>query len=93
MKLVRPESIPHIDAMWIAKEEISEEALIRRAGAAVAAKILALPVKGDVLILSGGGNNGADGYAAALSLHEAGVSRTLLMCSVKGRGAKAVALC
>ena len=85
MKLVRPESIPHIDAMWIAKEEISEETLIRRAGAAVAAKILALPVKGDVLILSGGGNNGADGYAAALSLHEAGVCAHVVDVFGKGQ--------
>ena len=84
MKLIRPESIPEIDAAWMKNASLSEEALIRKAGDAVAKIVLELPIKGSVLILAGGGNNGADGYAVALSLHEAGVDARVI--DVFGRG-------
>lgn len=84
MKLVRPGSIPAIDRAWLESCDVTEEALIRRAGAAVADAVLALPVQGEVLILAGGGNNGADGYAAALCLHQAGVG--VRVVDVFGRG-------
>lgn len=85
MKLVRPESIPNIDAEWIQSAGVTEEALIRMAGKAVADAVCALPVKGDVLILAGGGNNGADGYAAALALHEKGIFARVVDVFGKGQ--------
>lgn len=84
MKLIQPKSIPAIDAGWMQSAGKTEEALIRMAGEAVAKEILALPVKGEVLILVGGGNNGADGYATALSLHRAGVCARVV--DVLGKG-------
>ena len=85
MRLVRPQSIPEIDALWRQKYFLSEEALIRRAGDAVASAILSLGKEGEVLVLSGGGNNGADGYATALSLLRAGVRATVVDVFGKGQ--------
>lgn len=73
MELIRPVSIPAIDRRAQEELGITEEMLIRRAGACVAGEILARYQDGEVLVLCGGGNNGADGYATALSLREAGV--------------------
>ena len=85
MQLIQPKSIPEIDAAWIKKRGITEEALIRTAGEKIAEEILRLPVKGDVLILAGGGNNGADGYATALALHAAGVRVSVVDVFGKGQ--------
>lgn len=69
MKLALPSDISKIDAFATAELHISEEALIRRAGEAVAKCVAGrLSQHEAVLVLCGGGNNGADGYAAALSL-------------------------
>lgn len=84
MKLIRPGSIPIIDRSWMESCQITEETLIRRAGAAIAELILSLPLCGEILILAGGGNNGADGYATALSLRAAG--REARVVDVFGRG-------
>ena len=84
MKLIRPTSIPKIDETAMAHLAVSEETLIRRAGAAVAKEILAVYKGGEVLILCGVGNNGADGYATALALRKAGVSA--LCADVLGKG-------
>jgi hydroxyethylthiazole kinase-like uncharacterized protein yjeF len=54
-------------------EGLSIDALIDRAGAAVAAEVEeALGRRGGIAILCGPGNNGADGYAAAAALQRAG---------------------
>ena len=70
MKLAHPSLIAKIDAYAISALGISEEALIRRAGEAVAAYVdeCVGSKHARILVLCGGGNNGADGYAAALSL-------------------------
>ena len=79
MKLVSPAMIAEIDAFAVRALSLSEETLIRRAGKAVADALFAEGVflknetYGRTVILCGGGNNGADGYAAALSLAERGV--------------------
>ena len=74
MELIRPESIPKIDALAIQNTEVTEEVLIRRAGDAAAKEILArVPSVREALVLCGGGNNGADGYATAIALRRAGV--------------------
>ena len=49
---------------------ISTRTLMGRAGEAVAEAVRALTPSGRVLILAGKGNNGGDGYAAALSLRQ-----------------------
>ena len=73
LKLTRPGLIPTLDAKWMTMENVSEETLIRRAGAAVAKEIAAVYDGGEILILAGGGNNGADGYATALALFDMGI--------------------
>ena len=93
MDLIRPESISFIDKEIIETLGISEEMLIRRAGAAVARAIVARYRGGEVVILCGGGNNGADGYAAALALRECGIPAVAVDALGKGQrsvGGKAV---
>lgn len=73
MKLVLPSEISKIDAFATAALNISEEELICRAGDAVAACVAkSVSLSEEILVLSGGGNNGADGYAAAISLSRRG---------------------
>ncbi len=73
MKLVLPSDISKIDAFATAALNISEEELICRAGDAVAACVAkSVSLSEEILVLSGGGNNGADGYAAAISLSHRG---------------------
>lgn len=75
MNLISPHSIPAIDAYAMQLHGVSEETLIRRAGDAVAKEILSrFSGYGAILVLCGGGNNGADGYAAALALRRAGAT-------------------
>ncbi len=85
MDLIRPESIPFIDQKIIKTLGISEETLIRRAGEAVARAISDRYCGGDVVILCGGGNNGADGYAAALALRKRGIPATAIDALGKGQ--------
>lgn len=85
MKLIRPSSIPEIDAYAIKTRSLDEETLIRRAGDAVAKEILARVSRPkEVLVLCGGGNNGADGYATALALRRSGI--LAVAADVFGRG-------
>ena len=71
MKTVLPLDIAKIDAFAISFLGISEAALIRRAGEAIADALeeCGLNAGASILFLCGGGNNGADGYAAATVLH------------------------
>ena len=69
MIAVSPSLIPKIDAYATETLGIPVCELMKRAGEAVAEEIAKrLPKKSTVLIYCGGGNNGGDGYAAALSL-------------------------
>ncbi len=92
MELVRPQSIPKIDAIAIEKMGVTEEMLIRRAGECAARELIArLTEKRDVLVLCGGGNNGADGYAMALALRRAGWRA--IAVDVLGRGQRSTGGC
>ncbi len=69
MIAVSPSLIPKIDAYATDILGIPERELMKRAGEAVALEISKrLPTGSTVLFYCGGGNNGGDGYAAALSL-------------------------
>lgn len=63
-----PEHISIIDARAKTHLGLDEETLIRRAGDVVAAEVAKRTAPSSVLVFCGTGNNGADGYAAALSL-------------------------
>lgn len=71
MLCVRPDDIVKIDSAAAARG-VSVRELMRRAGDAVADAIMERTSPCAVLILCGGGNNGGDGYAAALRLMEKG---------------------
>jgi len=69
MKLSLSYKIPEIDAFAAEKLGISHRELMRRSGEAVARAVRARVAKGTrITILAGKGNNGGDGYAAALHL-------------------------
>lgn len=72
MYTVMPDLIPKIDAFAERVCHIPEKTLILRAGECVAEAIAARHAPGYALFFCGGGNNGADGYAAALALRERG---------------------
>lgn len=69
MRLVSCDMIPLIDKYATVQMGIPARELISRAGAAVARTARSLvPVGSRVAVFAGGGNNGADGYAAAAEL-------------------------
>ncbi len=70
MKIATSKLIKEIDAYAENTLGIPTHKLMKRAGEAVADSVLRVNrEKGAVLVLSGGGNNGGDGYAAALELY------------------------
>ncbi|KQM65837.1 carbohydrate kinase [Sphingomonas sp. Leaf17] len=62
------------EAALIAREGLSIDTLMTRAGTAIAGSVRRLSGGSEVLILCGPGNNGGDGYVAASILRCAGVS-------------------
>ena len=90
MQLVNPSRIAEIDN-YAAKELcLSETLLMGRAGEAVAACAAEwLPDGGLALILCGGGNNGGDGYAAAMALRGRGYR--VVCVDVFGKGQRSEA--
>jgi len=61
-----------LEARAVAEQGVTLAGLMRSAGAAVAEQAAALAPEGAVIVLTGPGNNGGDGWAAALDLHAAG---------------------
>jgi hydroxyethylthiazole kinase-like uncharacterized protein yjeF len=81
MMVVRSRDIPRLDADAAASGTPTDE-LMQRAGKAVAATALRLqPELRRVTVLAGSGNNGGDGYVAALELHQRGIRVDLLEVS------------
>ncbi len=71
MKLARSNMINKVDKYLQEEKGISILELIDRSGSAVAKSVLSKVPKGKgVLVLAGKGNNGADGYSAAIKLLE-----------------------
>ena len=69
MKLALSYKIPEIDAFAAEKLGLSHRELMRRSGEAVAKAVIERAPKGKkIILLAGKGNNGGDGYAAALGL-------------------------
>ncbi len=79
MKVVTAEEMRSIDEKTIRKYGISGSILMERAGLAVAVKIRELFDKQKVIVLSGGGNNGADGIVAARNLYNWGWNVKVLL--------------
>ena len=85
MIAISPDTVRKIDEYARDVLNISVKLLMGRAGDAVAeAARRHLPLGGTALILCGGGNNGGDGYAAALALRRMGLSA--FAADVLGKG-------
>ena len=79
MYLTVPSRIPQIDAYAARELKIPMIRLMGNAGRALADAISErLPVGSRILILAGPGNNGGDGYAAALTLAERGYATEVI---------------
>lgn len=84
MEVVYSRDIARIDALAERAFGLSPRLLMERSGEAVAARVRARFREGaTVLILCGPGNNGGDGYAAAVLLRE---RYRVLVCDVLGTG-------
>lgn len=82
LELLTPDEMAEADRLAAAAGPFDGDALMRRAGAAVAAEILARhPGAARVHVLAGPGNNGRDGFIAAARLAGAGVP-VLVHCDV-----------
>ena len=88
MKLALSSSISKIDEFVKENLGIPIQELIRKSGEAVAKAVCLKLEKGKkVVVLAGKGNNGADGYAAAISLID---DYTVVIVDVLGIGLKSV---
>ena len=77
-ELLTPEEMAQADRLAIKAGPFDGMALMRRAGAAVAAVVLErYPAAARVHVLCGPGNNGGDGYVVARLLQESGVAVSL----------------
>ena len=90
MLAISPSMTETIDRFAEEQLGIPTVCLMERAGLAVCEHTAALiPTGGRVLILAGGGNNGGDGYAAALALKARGYC--VAVCDVLSRGQRSEA--
>jgi len=72
MKVATAEEMRTIDSETINSYGITGVVLMERAGLAAAAKVKELVDRGKVIVVSGKGNNGGDGFVVARNLHSNG---------------------
>jgi hydroxyethylthiazole kinase-like uncharacterized protein yjeF len=90
LSLLSPAEMAEADRRAIAPGPLDGIGLMRNAGAAVAAAVLArYPAASRVHVLSGPGNNGGDGYVVATLLQGSGVAVSLWASGAPGAGSDA----
>lgn len=67
-----------VEERAVAEDGVDLAALMRAAGAAVAEQLAARVPEGEIVVLTGPGNNGGDGWVAAHDLHASGRSVRVL---------------
>ena len=75
------EQIRGAEAAAVAAGVTSLEALMEHAGGALAAEVAHRAPEGDIVVVTGKGNNGGDGWVAACALAEAGRAVRVLACA------------
>lgn len=86
--LVTAERMRSLDRRTIDDQELPGEILMESAGRAVAEQVLRLRAgrkPGDVLVVSGGGNNGGDGLVTARHLAQLGLPVRVWLCAAEDR--------
>lgn len=78
------EQIREAEAAAVAEGATSLEALMERAGGALAAEVARRAPTGEIVVVTGKGNNGGDGWVAARALAEAGRAVRVLACAPPG---------
>jgi ADP-dependent NAD(P)H-hydrate dehydratase / NAD(P)H-hydrate epimerase len=85
MKVVTAAEMREIDRITIEEYGVSGQALMERAGAAVAARAMDVFSERKAVVLCGGGNNGGDGLVAAINLLGRGCDARALILAEPGK--------
>jgi hydroxyethylthiazole kinase-like uncharacterized protein yjeF len=72
IRVLSAEQAREVEERAVAEQGVALAALMRTAGAAVAAAVAERVPEGEVVVLAGPGNNGGDGWIAAHDLHASG---------------------
>ncbi len=75
------EQVRDAEAAAVASGVTSLEALMERAGGALAAEVARRAPEGEIVVVTGKGNNGGDGWVAARALADAGRAVRVLACA------------
>jgi NAD(P)H-hydrate epimerase len=75
------DEIREVEAAAVARGDTTPEALMERAGGALAAEVARRAPEGEIVVVTGKGNNGGDGWVAARALAEVARAVRVLACA------------